>query len=347
MKKNFPVCSGRSAAALLWIVLTCLLFSASLGAGEIAVFKAELAETFTGLNVENVSHLIQKNGILYILETGNHRVLTLKNNVISGQLGRIGQKKGEFYYPRDLIVDNKSRLYVLDFVGKSANRVQIFDAAGELLSGFTIASKTWGFAVDSKGNVFLGQPHSGALISVFSPAGKRIAGIGNLIRPSEIYGKEYKSSDRLFKNPMNRVHIAVDEKDNTWVSFLFMPLLIKFNPAGELLFKKVVDTPALTPLRKIIWQGGKESRDYLSRNIDGHQMTVIVKDMIYKPALKELYLLLGSDEILVLDDGGKPRRIIKPQFVQGVLESFFINEANEILVRFFFHPEFYKLTIIK
>jgi hypothetical protein len=67
--------------------------------------------------------------------------------------------------------------------------------------------------------------------------------------------------------------------------------------------------------------------------------------MIYNDALKRIYLLMGNDEILVLNLEGETQYIIKPNFIKGVLENFFIDEQNEIIVRFFFHPELYKLNI--
>jgi hypothetical protein len=121
---------------------------------------------------------------------------------------------------------------------------------------------------------------------------------------------------------------------------------MKYSPKGELIFKKVLDRPGLAPLKRAIWDpAGKEARQFLSRNIDGPQMTVITKDLLYNQNQKQIYLLLGSDEILVLDLTGQEQTVIKPGFVKGTLETFFINEQDEIFVRFFFHPEIYKLVI--
>lgn len=317
-----------------------------LPADKIKVHKAELTEIYSDLNLKAVQEIIHKNGALYLLETGNHRIIRVENNNITNQIGRIGQSKGEFYYPKSFLIDQKLNFYVLDFVDKGANRVQILNSAGDFTSGFLTGTKTWGFGADSKGNVYLGQPHYGSLITVYNAKGKRINRFGELILPSEIYGEIYERKDKDYKIPMNRINIAVDDKDNIWAGLLFMPLLIKYNTKGEIILKKVLDLPGLTPLKKTIWEpSGKEARQYLSRNIDGYQMTVIIKEIIYNTSLKKLYLLSGSDEILILNPAGDIQSIIKPIFVKGALEKFFINENNEIIVKFFFHPECYKLNI--
>jgi hypothetical protein len=329
----------------LFLALTFLsicLFSKE----KVEVYKADLTEIYPDLCLNQVREIIHKDGFLYLLEMGNHRIIKVKDNTVTKQIGRIGQKKGEFYYPQDFRITKEANFYVLDFVEKGANRVQIINREGNYISGFRTGTKTWGFAVDSAGNVFLGQPHFGTLLNVYDSKGKRINKFGKLILPSEIYGKKYQSYDKTYKIQMNRVNIDIDNKNDVWVSFLFMPVIIKYNSRGESIFTKILDIPGLSPLKQAIWKpGSKEAKNFLSRNIDGYQMTVIIKDMIYNDALKRIYLLMGNDEILVLNLEGETQYIIKPNFIKGVLENFFIDEQNEIIVRFFFHPELYKLNI--
>ena len=329
-----------------WIVFILLLAVNFSLANEIPVQHAKLVEIYADLDLSLAGKIIHVDGIMYVLESGNHRIVSIKDNEIMKQIGRIGQKKGEFYYPQNFLIDKKGRYIVLDFSEKGANRVQIVDREGKYINGFLTGTKPWGFGADSKGNIYLGQPHFGNLITVYSPKGKKINRLGKLILPSEIYGKEYEKKNSIYKIPMNRVNMVIDEDDNIYVSFLFMPLLIKFNPKGEVIFKKVLDRPGLNPVMRAIWDpGSKDAKQFFSRNIDGPQMAVVTKDMLYNHGQKRIYILLGSNEILVLDLTGQEQAVIKPGIVKGALDRMFINEQDEIIVRFFFHPEFYKLVI--
>jgi hypothetical protein len=244
------------------------------------------------------------------------------------------------------LVDAKENYYVLDFVEKGANRVQILNSAGAYVKGFLTDVRSWGFGADSQGNIYLGQPQYGSIITVYNPAGKKLRRMGESVLPSDMYGKKYARYDAGYKIPMNRVNIVIDEKDDIWVGFLFMPLVMKYSASGTLLFKKVLDLPNMLPVQRVVWEpGGKEGKQYLSRSIDGVQMTVMVKEMVYNPEIKRLYILLGSNEILVLDAAGAPQYIIKPDFVKGALERLFMNERGDMIVKFFFNPGLFKLVI--
>ncbi len=334
---------------ILFIVVLFFMggdFFGGLCAEEIPVCTAKLEEVFPDLKLKEVQAMAQRNGLLYFLEPANHRIVVVKENKIVNQIGRIGQNQGELYYPRDFIIDSRDNFYVLDSVGKGDNRIQKLDHGGKYLSGFTTQPKAFGFAVNSKGKIFLGQPHLNSLISVYDCKGRRIKRFGELVLPSAVFGPGYKNYDRTHKIPMNRVNIAVDAEDNLWVSFLFMPLVLKYNRKGELLLKKMITAPQLSPLLEALLNpGSKEAKNYLSMNMDGIQMTFISKEIICNRAENKVYLLLGSDDILVLDPGGKEQYMIKPGFIKGALEKIFIKERNDIIVRFFFHAELYKLDI--
>ncbi len=337
---------SRSAFVFILFLFISLIAVKVNRANEMEVQHAGLEKIYADVDLTAAGKIIYKNGIMYVLESGNHRIISIKDDEITNQIGRIGQKKGEFYYPKNFLIDKKDHYIVLDFVDKGANRVQVLDRDGKYIDGFLTGTKSWGFGADSKGNIYLGQPHFGNLITVYSPKGKKINRFGKLLLPSEVYGKEFENKDRMYKIPMNRVNIVIDKNDNTWVSFLFMPILMKYSPRGELIFKKVLDRPGLIPLKNAIWDPAtKEARQFLSRNIDGLQMTVITKDLLYNQDLKQIYLLLGSDEILVVDLAGQEQKVIKPGIVKGTLERMFIDEQDDVFVRFFFHPEFYKLAI--
>ena len=338
---------AKKPAFFLLLVLFVLSWTSMQMPGEeIITYPADLSEAFPGLKLAEIAGLIQKGDSTFILESYNHRILAIKDGKIVHQIGGIGQGKGEFYYPRDFAIDNKINFYVFDFVGRGINRVQCLDPGGKYLAGFNAESRAWGFAVDSSYHVLLGTPTLKVVVTEYDTLGKKLAGFGKLVLPSEIYGDKYESSDKYYTIPMNRVNIAVDKDDNVWLSFLFMPLVLKYDKKGNLLFKKVIDLPGLEPVKKALWKpGSKEAKDYLSMNLDGIQMPVIIKDIIYNESQSTFYLLLGNDTILVMSPTGEYRYLIKPLFAGGTIEKFFLLETGDIIVRFFYHPECYRLKV--
>ena len=337
----------KKDSIILIAFIAIFLFSLQLYSLEnVPIIKAQLHESMSDFNLAEIQQMVTVQGKQYFLESANHRIAIAEHNKITGQIGRIGQKNGELYYPLNLVVKNEKDFFVLDFIGEGTNRIQHLDQNGNYISGFTIFPKVWVFSINEKKEVFLGQPHLGNLFSVYNIKGKRLKRFGEPILPSSILGPAHKNLDKNHKIPMNRVNITHDNKDNLWASFLFMPLIVKYSPDGELVFKKVITTPGLTPVVKALLNpGSKDARNYLSRNIDGIQMPVIIKEIVFNKYDKNIYALLGSNEILKLNPDGETVLIIKPQFKKGALEKIFIDNQNHILVKFFFHSQLYRLEI--
>lgn len=94
------------------------------------------------------------------------------------QWGRQGSKPGEFHFPIGIAVNRADEVFVTDHYN---NRVQKFDAAGELLSCFETLPNPGGIGVDREGNLYIshfptaaGKETTPDRISVLSPDGKRI-----------------------------------------------------------------------------------------------------------------------------------------------------------------------------
>lgn len=339
-------CTKRPTFPLLIVFFVLTWTNMQMPGEEIITYPADLSEAFPGLKLGEIAGLIQDGDSTFFLESYNHRLLAIKDGKIVHQIGGIGQGKGEFYYPRDFAIDDRSNFYVLDFIGKGINRVQYLDPGGKYLAGFNASSRAWGFAIDSSGHILMGMPALKEIITVHDTMGKRLAGFGKLVLPSEVYGGKYESSDKYYTIPMNRVNIAVDKDDNTWVSFLFMPLVLKYDKKGDLILKKVIGLPGLEPVKEALWKpGSKEAKKYLSMNLDGIQMPVMIKDIIYNESQSTFYLLLGNDTILAMSTTGEYRHLIKPVFTGGAIEKFFLLETGDIIIRFFYHPECYRLKI--
>lgn len=178
---------------------------------------------------------------VFVIEGPNHRVVVVNGaGAMVGSFGGIGQREGEFYYPADIAVDRNGNIYVLD-VGNA--RVQIFDSAYHFIRQFPITSQVQGMAINSKGEILLGQPGAGKIVSIYESTGRLLRRFGTLRKPSDFYGPNCKSLDKSLATAINRVYILVDGFDNTYVVFLGAPFWQKYDAHGKLLLERRFDFP--------------------------------------------------------------------------------------------------------
>lgn len=188
-----------------------------------------------------VGRVLELNGNLMVVEDNNHRIaITDPRGNIKGQIGSIGQGSDELYYPDDLVRAKNGNLYVLEVRNR---RIQIFDPQGHSLKIFHVEPEPTGMAVDSKGQLLLGQPGTGTLVSVYSADGYRVRSFGELRSVSDFYGTKLSSLNRSAREAINRIHIVCDDSDNIYVSFLGAPFWQKFSPEGKLLFERRIEFP--------------------------------------------------------------------------------------------------------
>lgn len=188
-----------------------------------------------------VGRVLELDGNLMVVEDNNHRIaITDPRGTIKGQIGSIGQGPDELYYPDDLVRAKNGNLYVLEIRNR---RIQIFDSHGHSLKTFHIEPEPTGMAVDSKGQLFLGQPGTGTLVSVYSADGHRIRSFGELRSVSDFYGTKLSPLNRAARQAINRIHIACDDADNVYVSFLGAPFWQKYSLDGRLLFERRIEFP--------------------------------------------------------------------------------------------------------
>jgi hypothetical protein len=195
----------------------------TISAEENLIYKADVKEVPIETNFSNIQKIFFSKNFIYVLDSGNHRVISIKDNIVISQIGIIGNKKGELYYPSSLFIDDNLFFYVID---RGNRRIQIMDPRGKYLGEFTDRPFTFGIAVDSKGLIYLAQPNYEKHVSVYNRNGKRVARFGGLINPSDIYGNNYKKYDSEYRIPMNRVYLAIGENDEIWAAFYHMPLIL-------------------------------------------------------------------------------------------------------------------------
>ncbi len=273
---------------------------------------------------------------MYLLDTQNHQI-----HIFSGTkattVGQIGNGKGDLYQPFDFTVDDQHRIYVKDGGNR---RIQMFDTQQHDMGSFPDTPKSLGLAVNARGEIFLGQPQLGSLISVYDAHGKRLRSFGALLLPSSIYGARFKRFDG-YTTAFNRVRIATDDSGNVWAAFVYLPLLYKFDALGHFLFQKRLQYPELDP---VVASVGVQPPppEYASMNFDGIQMTVVIGDLTYDRRSKNVLLLLGNDRTIVLDGAGRDLYGMRPAAEVGSLQNVAVRDNGDILVTVFGSPKLYR-----
>ena len=195
---------------------------------------------FDEYNFSSIAKVVKYKNKYYVLESKDHRILVFDDLMrFERQISHIGRGEGELYYPIDFVIRGDC-IYVLD---NMMERVQIFNLNGKYINGFSGAYKSCGIAVNQKGEIYLGQPQRGKLISVYNQNGKFLRSFGNLKKLSDFYGTQLRSLDKKYKIAINRVNICIDNKDNLYLSFLGAPYFQKYSRDGRLLFEKRIQSP--------------------------------------------------------------------------------------------------------
>ena len=234
-----------------------------------------------GLDVYDVdSH----NGLYYVSERRRHSVLVLNERFeIQQEIGGIGSAPGRLFRPGAIDVSEDGIIYVQD---GGNERIQSFSIDGTHLAAFA-TEQYMGFAAGSEGEIYLGQPEKGALISAYSREGKLLHSFGKL-------------NEKL----SNRVRLSVDKDGNILVSFMLIPLIQKYTRNGQLIFEQRLEGPEIDTLTQS--SGGR-----LTTSIDGFAEEVIALEAVPRPN-GEIGVVLTDRSIYVADRSGKRLHVLHP-----------------------------------
>ena len=177
--------------------------------------------TPTDLMYDASSHL------LYIASTGNDRMMILddKLNLVS-QFGKEGKEPGEFNRPSG-IAKNKDNHFIIAEAGN--NRVQILDEKYDCLKVFEVGRLTTWYKpvqVDSKNNIYINDPGSDTLFTVYNSNGEVI----------ERFGEIYKNENSFHQIMENRIYFTIDD-DQIYCIFSEKPTLRKYDANHDLVYE--------------------------------------------------------------------------------------------------------------
>lgn len=251
-----------------------------------------------GLDVYDVA---SHNGLYYVSDrTRNSVVVVNERFEIQRLIGGIGSAPGRLFRPGYIDVSRDGLIYVQD---GGNERIQCFAPDGTYLGGF--ATKPYmGMAAGLNGEIYLGQPENGALVSVYSGNGKQLRSFGKLKTYSELMGQEFQDLDDQYAQAANRVRLFVDRDGNTLVSFMLVPFIQKYSPDGKLVFESRLEGPEIDALR--------HTPGLLTMSMDGFAETILALEAIAAPS-GEINVVLTNGSIYVADQNGRRQRVIQPQ----------------------------------
>lgn len=260
---------------------------------------------FGGLDVD-VYDVASYKGLYVVSDRTRNSLLVINDrSEIQKEIAGIGSAPGRLFRPGYLDVASDGIIYVQD---GGNERIQSFDLEGRYLGGFA-TTPFMGFAAGAGGEVFLGQPEKGRLVTVYSRDGKVLRSFGSLKKFSEVYGSGSADDDEKWRNAINRVKISVEPDGSVLVSFMMAPLIQKYTREGVLVFERRLEGPEVDRLTQsaLTTEGGGN----LTMSMDGFPEHVMALEAVSLPG-DEIDVALTDGSVYVADAEGRKVDVLHP-----------------------------------
>jgi hypothetical protein len=261
---------------------------------------------FGGLDVD-VYDVASYKGLYVVSDRTRNSLLVINDrSEIQKEIAGIGSAPGRLFRPGYLDVASDGVIYVQD---GGNERIQSFDLEGRYLGGFPTTSYT-GFAAGAGGEVFLGQPEKGKLVTVYSRDGKVLRSFGALKTFSEVYGPGQPGDDEKWRNAVNRVKLSVAPDGGVLVSFMMAPFIQKYTRDGRLVFESRLEGPEIDRLTQmaLTTEGGGN----LTMSVDGFPEHVMALEAVSLPG-GEIDVALTDGSVYVADAEGRKVSVLHPR----------------------------------
>lgn len=179
---------------------------------------------------------VDKEGNLYILDTGNHRIQKFSpEGKYLATLGRKGQGPGEFYFPSSLALDDQGHLYVAD---PNNQRIMVIDQSGQELKTIRLqeikvnkircfSSEELIFTSEMRFSIQEEKPKLPPLLTIINHQGELIKNVG----------QPFDFKDLLLNRAANQVDFALGPDNSIYLTFLYQNRIEKYSPEGQLLWQ--------------------------------------------------------------------------------------------------------------
>jgi len=285
--------------SILLTVIFCFLYSYVSCKKDNISFKIKIKSEFNNIGLKKPVGIDEYKEKYYILDADLNSIFIVdkKTHKVQKKFGNIGQGPGEFFSPGYLSIA-KGIISVFEHRNK---RIQILKTNGEYLSEIPDSPFPWkAFCMNSQGEIILGQPQKGFLISVYDTKGNLRRTFGNLKKISEIYGLNNPSFEETYKIALNRILLCTDNEDNIYAVFIFAPLIQKYNANGDLIAEKKIKGKEINEFIKYFPKTSKPT-GLMKTSLDGVTIYHFFLSATIDPILNNLIILTGLGNLYIYD----------------------------------------------
>jgi hypothetical protein len=235
-----------------------------------------LSPAIVGLFREPLGFQQAGSGEYFVFDRRGHSVHVVDAAGASRKLVQIGGEEGRVLEPSAFGLAPNGTFAVAD-APRGQERIQIFDGAGNRLSGFTLPGRATtrisvgGLTLNGVGtlaftgrSILLNHPETGSLVTEYTLSGIPIRSLG----PIRATGHE---EDRELHLAMNAAIPLVDPAGGFWVVFLAgTPAFRKYDRAGALAFERILQGRELDPIL------AQMPQRWPRRTVDGTEVPLVV-----------------------------------------------------------------------
>lgn len=267
--------------------------------------------------------VLQHDGEYFILDYKTSRILVYDRAMkFARSIGSVGAGPGEFFHPDDFVIRN-GLIYVYD---EGNHRIQVLDLGGKFISQFRLPY-TRGLAVNSKGEILVGQPEEGRLVSAYSKDGKLLRSFGELKSFSGVYGEQHKDKDTKYQTAINRVALTVDSQDFVYVTFVVAPIIQKYTPEGKLVFETRLRGPSIDLLTHYVVTEAM-AKKIVVQFMGTDMANLTAWESSIDPRNGNIFALLPDNALYVMNGEGEQVAIFTPRPVEKARGYVYVRRAN-------------------
>jgi hypothetical protein len=285
---------------------------------------------FTNIRFSSIEKIVKYQDKYFVLEEVNHRVLVFNSSEeFLYQISSIGQEKEDLFYPSDFVI-KAGHLYIQDYEN---SRIQIFDLEGNYMNTIRNDYNFYGMGVNSRGEIYIGQPEKGKLVSVYDINSKLLRTFGELRKISYFYGPDLKDLDKKSALSINRVNMCLDSSDNLYLSFVGAPFFQKYDKDGNLIFEKKILGPGA---EEIINEFRNKRKSPVRRTINNEITPLITTGIAFDEASSSIVITFQWNRswVYVANSEGEKTMILEPTQVDMLFQNISSdNNFNIILPR--------------
>lgn len=183
---------------------------------------------------------VDRQGNLYVLDSGNHRVQKFgPDGKYLATIGRKGQGPGELFFPRSIDIDEAGNLYVSDPNNK---RVQVLTPEGKELRTISLVKETPGIVRRTSSGLL--ATARGQSMILFGEEKERLKELPKLVifldnegKVEKEFGEPLDYGNVLLNRMGNLVHFDLDGNDHLYLAFTNQNRIEKYIPDGKLLWR--------------------------------------------------------------------------------------------------------------